>query len=88
MNSIKKIFTAFLVTLFIFTMPNTTSAEETTPNAENISSEKVTSTEVKEFSAEGEYRLGDDDTRATAKLKALNDAKRKIAEQIGVYVQS
>lgn len=88
MNSIKKIFTAFLVTLFIFTMPNTTSAEEITPNAENISSEEVTSTEVKEFSAEGEYRLGDDDTRATAKLKALNDAKRKIAEQIGIYVET
>ena len=48
----------------------------------------VTSAEVKEFSAEGEYRLGDNDTRASAKIKALDDAKRKIAEQIGVYVQS
>ena len=48
----------------------------------------VTSAEVKEFSAEGEYRLGDNDTRSSAKIKALDDAKRKIAEQIGVYVQS
>lgn len=48
----------------------------------------VTFAEIKEFSAEGEYRLGDNDTRASAKIKALNDAKRKISEQIGVYVQT
>ena len=70
MKFIKKIFTAFLLAIFICVLPNVTSAE------------------VKEFSAEGEYRLGDNDTRASAKIKALEDAKRKIAEQIGVYVQS
>ena len=70
MKFIKKIFTALLLAIFIFNLPNITSAE------------------VKEFSAEGEYRLGDNDTRASAKIKALDDAKRKIAEQIGVYVQS
>lgn len=48
----------------------------------------VTFAEVKEFSAEGEYRLGDRDTRETAKIAALADAKRKIIEQVGVYVQS
>ena len=48
----------------------------------------VTSAEVKEFSAEGEYRLGDRDTRETAKIAALADARRKIIEQVGVYVQS
>lgn len=41
-----------------------------------------------EFSAEGEYRLGDRDNREIAKKAALDDAKRKIAEQIGVYVES
>ena len=48
----------------------------------------VTFAEVKEFSAEGEYRLGDRDTRETAKIAALADARRKIIEQVGVYVQS
>lgn len=48
----------------------------------------VSFAETQEFSAEGEYRLGDDDSRSTAKIKAINDAKRKIIEQIGVYVQS
>lgn len=48
----------------------------------------ITFAEVKEISAEGEYRLGDRDTRETAKIAALADAKRKIIEQVGVYVQS
>lgn len=82
MNNVKKFFPAFFLTFFIFTSPNVTSAEEVTAN------NGVTSNEVKEYSAEGEYRLGDNDTRASAKIKALDDAKRKIAEQIGVYVQS
>lgn len=82
MNFIKKFFTAFLLAAFICNSPNVTLAEESPAN------ESATSAEVKEFSAEGEYRLGDNDTRATAKIKALDDAKRKIAEQIGVYVQS
>ncbi|MBR1857932.1 MAG: C-type lectin domain-containing protein [Selenomonadaceae bacterium] len=41
-----------------------------------------------EFYAEGEYRLGDRDNRETAKQAALADAKRKIVEQVGVYVES
>ena len=48
----------------------------------------VTFAKVQEFSAEGEYRLGDRDTRETAKIAALADARRKIIEQVGVYVQS
>ncbi len=44
--------------------------------------------EPQEISAEGEYRLGDRDSRETAKLAALADAKRKIIEQVGVYVES
>ena len=41
-----------------------------------------------QFFAEGEYRLGDRDTREDAKKFALIDAKRKLAEQAGVYVES
>ena len=41
-----------------------------------------------ELSAKGEYRLGDRDNRETAKMAALADAKRKIIEQAGVYIQS
>ena len=41
-----------------------------------------------DYSAEGEYRLGDRDTREAAKNYALADAKRKIIEQIGVFVAS
>ncbi len=44
--------------------------------------------EPKEISAEGEYRLGDTDTRDKAKKAALTDAKRKIIEQAGVFVES
>ena len=43
---------------------------------------------VQEFSAEGEYRLGDHDTRSIAKEEALADAKRKIIEQVGVFIES
>ena len=82
MSLIKNFSTAFLVAIFISTSPNVIFAEEATSN------NGVTSADVKEYSAEGEYRLGDNDTRASAKIKALDDAKRKIAEQIGVYVQS
>ena len=41
-----------------------------------------------EFSAEGDYRLGDRDTREDAKKAALTEAKRKIVEQAGVYIES
>lgn len=78
----KKIYAAIFTAFFIFNSPNIISAEEKTATA------GVTSNKITEFSAEGEYRLGDNDTRATAKIKALDDAKRKIAEQVGVYVQT
>lgn len=38
--------------------------------------------------AVGEYRLGDNDTRAQAKDLALSDAKRVAAEKVLVYVKS
>ena len=41
-----------------------------------------------QFSAEGDYRLGDRDTREDAKKYALAEAKRKIVEQAGVYIES
>lgn len=41
-----------------------------------------------ELYAEGEYRLGDRDNRETAKMAALADAKRKIIEQAGVYIET
>lgn len=44
--------------------------------------------ETQEVTAEGEYRLGDRDNRETAKEAALADAKRKIAEQVGVLIKS
>lgn len=53
-----------------------------------LSSANPVFAEVQEFSAEGEYRLGDRDSREIAKSMALADAKRKIIEQIGVYVES
>ena len=91
MNLITKIFLATL----IFNLPNVTFAEaaEILAEQKNISAETKkqevsTAPAVKEFSAEGEYRLGDRDTRETAKTAALADAKRKIIEQVGVYVQS
>ena len=88
MNLIKKIFTAFLPAIFIFNSSNVISAEEPVPNAKTTSSNETMSKDIKEFSAVGEYRLGDNDTRASAKIKALDDAKRKIAEQVGTYIQT
>ena len=40
------------------------------------------------LSAEGEYRLGDRDTRERAKKAALTEAKRRIIEQAGIYIES
>lgn len=48
----------------------------------------ITLAAPQEISAEGEYRLGDRDSRETAKMAALADAKRKIIEQVGVFVES
>ena len=41
-----------------------------------------------QFSAEGEYHIGDRDTREDAKQAALAEAKRKIVEQAGVIIES
>lgn len=51
-------------------------------------SANVVSATPQELSAKGEYRLGDRDNRETAKMAALADAKRKIIEQAGVYIES
>ena len=53
-----------------------------------INLSNVTFAAIQEFSAEGQYRLGDSDSRESAKKAALADAKRKIIEQVGVYVES
>jgi tetratricopeptide (TPR) repeat protein len=43
--------------------------------------------EVRAITATGEYRMGDDDTRADAKQMALQDAKRLALEQAGTYFE-
>ena len=48
----------------------------------------IVSATPQEISAEGEYHLGDRDNRETAKMAALADAKRKIIEQAGVYIET
>ena len=48
----------------------------------------VVFSESQSIYAEGEYRLGDRDTREKAKKAALADAKRKLTEQAGIYIES
>lgn len=48
----------------------------------------IASAAPQQITAEGEYRIGDRDTREDAKQAALAEAKRKIAEQAGVVVES
>ena len=43
--------------------------------------------EVRTITATGEYRMGDNDTRADAKRLALMDAKRLALEQVGSYLE-
>lgn len=43
--------------------------------------------EVRTIAASGEYRMGDNDTRADAKRLALLDAKRVALEQVGTYLE-
>src|SRR5215471_8873813 len=43
---------------------------------------------VTPFTATHTYVLGDDDSRNTARQKCLGEAKRKILEQVGVYLES
>ena len=43
---------------------------------------------VTPFTATHTYVLGDDDSRNTARQKCLTEAKRKILEQVGVYLES
>ena len=40
------------------------------------------------FTVTHTYVLGDDDSRNTARQKCLAEAKRKILEQVGVYLES
>jgi len=44
--------------------------------------------EVRTITATGEYRMGDNDTRADAKRLALQDAKRLALEKAGTYIES
>lgn len=53
-----------------------------------LSMQNVTFAESQYVTAEGEYRLGDRDTRESAKQFALAEAKRRITERAGVFVQS
>src|SRR5215831_9151376 len=43
---------------------------------------------VTPFTATHTYVLGDDDSRNTARQKCLAEAKHKILEQVGVYLES
>lgn len=43
--------------------------------------------EVRTIAATGEYRMGDNDTKADAKRLALLDAKRLALEQVGTYLE-
>ena len=42
----------------------------------------------REVEADGEYRLGDNDTRAQAKDLALDDAKKSALEKVAVFIES
>lgn len=44
--------------------------------------------QVREIGATGEYRMGDNDTKATARALALEQAKRNALEQAGTFVSS
>jgi TPR repeat protein len=44
--------------------------------------------EVQTFTTTHTYVLGDDDSRNSARQKCLSEAKRKILEQVGVYLES
>jgi len=48
----------------------------------------VASAQVQTFTATHTYIMGDDDSHNTARQKCLAEAKRKILEQIGVYLES
>lgn len=48
----------------------------------------IAAAEMRTINATGEYRMGDNDTRADAKRLALLDAKRVALEQAGTYIES
>ncbi|TKS62952.1 MAG: hypothetical protein EWM73_01942 [Nitrospira sp.] len=48
----------------------------------------IAAAEMRTINATGEYRMGDNDTRADAKRLALLDAKRLALEQAGTYIES
>ena len=53
-----------------------------------IVSPPVVFSEIQTFTATHTYVLGDDDSRNSARQKCLAEAKRKILEQVGVYLES
>lgn len=53
-----------------------------------IVSPPVVFSEIQTFTATHTYMLGDDDSRNSARQKCLAEAKRKILEQVGVYLES
>ncbi len=48
----------------------------------------VACAEVREVEADGEYRLGDNDTRTQARELALDDAKKAALEKVAVFIES
>ena len=48
----------------------------------------IAAAELRTITATGEYRMGDNDTRADAKRLALLDAKRLALEEAGTYIES
>ena len=48
----------------------------------------IVNAEPREVEADGEYRLGDNDTRSQAKDLALDDAKKAALEKVAVYIES
>jgi TPR repeat protein len=53
-----------------------------------LTTPSLVSAEVQTFTATHTYVLGDDDSRNSARQKCLAEAKRKILEQVGVYLES
>ena len=43
---------------------------------------------IHSVTATGSYEIGEEDSISIAKQKALDEAKRNAAEQVGIYVES
>ena len=74
--TIKKLLKSFVLIVGLLTM---------SLNFANVAYAEIIEQTVE---ATGEYRIGDNDTRAQAKDLALSDAKRIAAEKVLVYVES